>query len=217
MAVLSAAATMAVTGCGVNPGAAAVVGPETITHDEVDDIALAVCSANLATARVSNQPLPTLASRGAREVALQILVETELSHQFGEERGVEATGQQVSQAVAQNESGLALLPPEQREDFRTVLREYASGQLVLAEIGRRSLGGNVSEDQAIAEGQRLRSEFVEDVEVEIDPRYGSFEDGRFTRGGSSLSVPVSDAARAGSQAQPGDAFVAALPASQQCS
>jgi hypothetical protein len=217
MAVLSAAATMAVTGCGVNPGAAAVVGSETITHDEVDDVALAVCSANLATARVSNQPLPTLASRGAREVALQILVETELSRQFGEEQGVEATGQQISQAVAQNEAGLALLPEDQREDFRTALREYAEGQLILAEIGRQSLGGNVSEEQAIAEGQRLRSEFVQDVEVEVDPRYGSFEDGRFRRGGSSLSVPVSETARAGSKAQPGDSFVAALPASQQCS
>ena len=51
----------------------------------------------------------------------------------------------------------------------------------------------------------------------IYSRYGRFEDGTFKRGGTSLSVPASDRARAGDRAQPNDAFVTSLPASQQCS
>lgn len=216
LAVLAAVAATTLAGCGLSPGTAATVGSTTITHDRVDDVAVAVCSANLASARASNQPLPTLATRGAREVALQILVETELSQQFGEEEGVEANRQQVSQAVAQNETGIEMLPDDQREDFREALREYAEGQLILIEIGRRAIGTEVPDDQAIAEGSRLRDEFVATLDVEIDPRYGRFEDGAFKRGGTSLSVPASREAIAGGKAQPADAFVTALPASQQC-
>jgi hypothetical protein len=215
----AAVAVVAVTtlaGCGVSPGTAAVVESTTISHDRVDDVALAVCSANLAGARASGQPVPTLATRGAREVAVQILVETELSQQFGAHEGVSASPQEVSQAVAQNEAGIAALPEERREDFREALREYAEGQLILIEIGRRSLGSDVPDDQAIAEGSRLRAEFVETLDVEVDPRYGRFDEGTFRRGGSSLSVPASREALAGSKAQPDDGFVSALPASQQC-
>lgn len=216
LAALAAGAATVLAGCGLHPGAAIVVGSTTISHDEVDDVALAVCSANLATARASNQPLPTLPSRGAREVAVSILLDTELSQRFGESQGVEANAQQVSQAVAQNENGLALLPEDQREDFRTALREYAEGQLMLIEVGRESLGRNASEDEALAEGVRLRNEYVDGLDVEVDPRYGRFEDGTFKRGGTSLSVPASDRAQAGDQDQPDEGFVAELPASQQC-
>lgn len=216
LAALAAVVATTLAGCGVNPGTAAVVESSTVSHDEVDDVALAVCSANLASARANNQPLPTLATRGAREVALQILLETELSQQFGEHEGIEANQQQVSQAVSQNEAGIGLLPEDQREDFRGALRDYAEAQLILVEAGRRSLGGQVSDDEAIAEGARLRSEFVQTLDVEIDPRYGRFEDGTFKRGGAALSVPASREARDGSQAQPAEAFVASLPATQQC-
>lgn len=217
LAALAAGAATVLAGCGLHPGAAAVVESTTISHDEVDDVALAVCSANLATARASNQPLPTLPSRAAREVALSILLDTELSQRFGEEQGVQANAQQVSQAVAQNETGLAMLPEDQREDFRTALRDYAEGQLMLIEVGRESLGSRVSDDEAIAEGARLRAEYVAGLDVEVDPRFGRFEEGMFQRGGSALSVAASDSARAGDTDEPDPGFVATLPASQQCS
>jgi hypothetical protein len=215
-AALAAVAAMVLGGCGLHPGTAAVVESTTISHDRVDEVAEAVCSANLASARASNQPLPTLATRGAREVAVQILVETELSKQFGEAEGVEPNRRDVSQAVAQNETGIAMLPEQQQETFRTALREYAEAQLILIEVGRKSLGGQVPDDQAIAEGSRLRNEFVGTLDVEVDPRYGHFEEGAFRRGGTSLSVPASQQALQGSRPQPDEAYAAALPASQQC-
>ncbi|HSE10802.1 MAG TPA: SurA N-terminal domain-containing protein [Nocardioidaceae bacterium] len=217
LAALAAGAMTVLAGCGLHPGAAAVVGSETISHDEVDDVARAVCSANLASAQVSGQPASQLPTREARQIALDILVETELSRQFGQQEGVEASPQSVSQAVAQSESGISMLPAERREDFRTALRDYAEGQIILIEIGEEELGGEVSDEEAVAEGTRLRSEYVDTLDVEIDPRYGTFEDGVYKPGAADLSVPASARARAGERAEAGEAFVSGLPASQLCS
>jgi hypothetical protein len=66
LAALAAGAAL-LAGCGVvHPGAAAVVGSDTIPDHRVDDVAVAVCSANLASARASNAALPTLPTRGAQ-------------------------------------------------------------------------------------------------------------------------------------------------------
>ncbi len=221
LSALAATAVLALSGCaGLHPGAAAVVGSETITNDEVDDLAEILCSVNITSAQAQGQPPPELPSRGAREGALQVLLDTTLSHQFGEARGAEANRQQVSQALAQNEQGVALLPEDQQEGFRNVLEEYAEGQLMLIEIGRESLEesgqSNVGDDQALAEGQRLRTGFVDDLDVEVDPRHGEFVNGTIQEGTSALSVPASDEARAGARAEPGQGWVATLPASQKC-
>ena len=220
LSVLAASCVVVLTGCaGLHPGSALVVGSQTVTHGSVDDLAAALCSANVAQAQ--GQVAPALPTRGARESAVQILLDTALSQQFGAEAGVEPNQQQVSQALTQNEQGVALLPEDQQEGFRVVLKEYAEGQLMLIEAGRQSLEDNdvteISDDQALAEGQRLRTEFVAGLDVEVDPRYGSFVRGTIQPGTSSLSVPASDEAMAGTRAEPGPAFVSALPASQKCS
>jgi hypothetical protein len=216
LAAVAAGAAVALGGCGLHPGAAAVVGSETISHEQVDDVAAAVCTANVATSRASNQPPPQLANRGAREVAVQILLETELSQQFGEHAGVEATPQDVSQAVAQNENGLMLLPEEQRQDFRAALREYAESQLLLIEVGKQELGEDASDSEALRVGLQQRAEWVEQIDVEVDPRYGRFVEGSYRRGGTGLSVPVTEQALGGEAEQPSSTFISSLPRSQQC-
>ena len=217
---IAAAATLTVSGCGgVAPGSAIEVEDTTITHDRVDAVAAALCSANLEGAAAQGQPRPIIPSRGAREGALQVLLDIALSQEFGEARGVEPNQNLVSMAMSQNEVGLRLLPEDRREAFRTALREYAEGQAMLIEAGRQSLeesgATNVTDEQALAEGERLRAEFVESAAVEIDPRYGSFESGELRLGGQSLSVAVSEAAR--QAGNPNAAFAAQLPASLQCS
>ena len=219
---MAAAALVALTGCAsLHPGAAAVVDSSTITHGEVDDVTMALCSANIAGAEAEGKPAPKLATRGAREGAFQVLLESELSRQFGEEMDVEADERLLSQALAENAPNVALLPEDRRDDFRNALRKYAGGQLILIEVGRRSLTdqgqAQVTDDMAIAEGQRLRGEFVGTIEIEVDPRYGTFAEDTFETGGSALSVPASDDGLAGAKADPGPGFVAALPASQRCS
>jgi hypothetical protein len=221
VAALGAAAVMALAGCGLTPGAAAVVGDETITTAELDDAAQALCAANIAGAEARGQSSPVLASRGARQGALQVLIESELTHQFAASRGVEPDQQQVSQAVEANQSALAMIPKSEREQFVELLRGFAEGQVMLLEIGRNALAEQGNEDpteqEATAEGLRLRQQWAEQhSDVEVAPKYGAYEDGALRPGSGSLSIPVSERARAGAVADPPSGWVSELPASQTC-
>ncbi len=218
VSALVAGATFALTGCGLHPGAAAVVGDETISGGEVDDAAGALCAANLSAAEARGEAKPDLASRGARQGALQILVDSELSRQFGEEQGVEPDQAEVSSALQQNAQNIDLLPEDQKDNFRSILRGYAEGQLMLIEIGRDALGQqSAPNDAAVAEGTRLRNEWASNVDIEVDPRYGSYAQGALNPTSGSLSIPASEGARAGAAAEPPVDWVAGLPLSQKCS
>lgn len=218
---MGAAAVMALSGCGFTPGAAAVVDGETITTEEVDEAAQALCAANIAGAEARGQTAPALASRGARQGALQVLIETELTHQFAAARGVEPNQQQVSQVMAANAAGLAMIPEAEREAFRELLRGFAESQALLLEIGRNALAEqgnpNPTDEEATAEALRLRQQWAaEHAEVQVAPKYGEYQDGTLTPGSGSLSIPVSERAREGAKADPSSSWVAGLPASQQC-
>lgn len=212
---------LTLSGCaGLHAGEAAVIGSDTISRDSVDGVARALCTANVRGAAASGGLPPSIATRGVRSAALQVLLDTELSRQFGESEGVTANKQMVSRALAAQEQEMNALPEAQRADYAEALKNYAEGQLMLVEVGRRSLAEQgkteVDETEALAEGNRLRSEFAENIDVEVDPRYGSYERGT-VRPGQDLSIAASDRARAGERAQPSDSFVAGLPASQKCS
>jgi hypothetical protein len=217
MSALVAGAALALSGCGLHPGAAAVVGDTTITGAEVDDAAAALCSANITGAKAQGQPAPDLASRGARQAAVQLLVDTELSHQFGEEKGVDPARSQVSAALQQNQQTLDQLPASRQPAFEDLLRSYAEGQLMLIEIGRQSLADSSADDNAaLSEGTKLRNKWAKSVDVEVDPRYGTYDQGTLTPASGSLSVPVSQRATAGANADPAAGWVAGLPMSQKC-
>lgn len=215
LAALAAGMTL-LAGCGIHPGSAVVVGSTSISHETVDDVADAMCESQLAQARAQGQQPQALGMRGAREVAVQLLLDSELSQQLGEHEGATADQQRLSQTLAQAEAGAGALPEEQREVFLDALRQYVEGQLMLIEIGRESLGGNPADDQAIEEGTRLRTQYVSSLDVEVDPRYGRYEDGTFERGGTALSVPAPDEAKAADFQQPDGSYIGTLPESQQC-
>lgn len=221
VAALGAVAVMALAGCGLTPGAAAVVGDDTITTEEVDDAAQALCAANIAGAEARGQTAPALASRGARQGALQVLIESELTHQFAASRGVEPNQQQVSQAIEANAAGLQTIPAAEREEFTELLRGFAESQVMLVEIGRASLAeqGNddPSDQEATAEALRLRQQWAaENAEVQVAPKYGDYAEGNLRPGSGSLSIPVSERAREGAKADPSSGWVTGLPASQKC-
>ena len=220
VSVLVAAAATLLTGCGTHPGAAAVVGDEVITDARVDAVAAALCSANAGSSQAQGKEI---ASRSARQGALQVLLDSELSHQFAAQEGVTPNQAQVSQALAQSRSSIQSLPADQRDDFSSALEDYVSGQMMLVTIGRRALAQqgktNVSDTKAVAAGSALRAKFAKGVDIEVDPRYGSFsaKTGSLGSDGGSLSVPASARAADGSSPDPSAGWVAALPASQKCS
>lgn len=217
VSVIAATAAL-LAGCAQHPGAAAVVGDETITDARVDDVAAAICSAN-AGASASGQPL---ASRGARQAALQVLLDSELSRQFGEAKGIKPSDAAVSQAVARSRQTIDALPEDQRDDFREALSDYAAGQYIVVDAGRLYLASqgktNAPDKQAAAAGTQLRAKFAKTLDVEVDPRYGSFDpaSGSLGSNGGSLSVPASAFAMDGASPDPSAGWVSSLPAAQKC-
>ena len=214
-AVLAAGA---LTACTAHPGAAAVVGSDRISDGHLDDVARALCSAQNIQSGV---PQP-LSSRAARQGALSVLVNSELSLQYGRAKRIEPSQQQVSGAVAANQQTLNKLPTAEKAAFEDTLRKYSEAQLIVIEAGKRSLASKgttiPSGQQALTAGQQVVSAWARrNVDVSVDPRYGRFVDGALQPASGSLSVAASSQAVAGSSANPGQSWVSSLPANQRCS
>lgn len=222
LGALAAVGLLALSACsGIRPGTAAQVGADRISHDEVDEVASALCAANLSSAEAQGAPAPELPSVGARVGALQVLVDSSLARQFGEAEGAEVEPDEVSATLAQNEAGIAALPADRRDTFRDALRDFTRGQLLVIDVGRAALASagrpEATEDQALAAGRRLQAEFVEGLDVEIDPRYGDFADGAVVAGDPSLSVAAGQSATDAARGNASPEFAASLPATQLCS
>ena len=218
--VLALAAAFVMSACGTHPGAAAVVGSERISNDRVDEVASALCAAQSGGGQAAAQQ--DLASRGARQGALDVLLNSTLSRQYGESQGVEPDQEQVGEALAANAQNLATLPKAHREVFRDVLRDYAEGQLMLIEVGRRKLAEEgkqgADEQQAVGEGTRLRNAWAaKNVDIAVDPRFGEYSKNQLLAKSGSLSVAQSSRATDGDSPNPSQGWVASLPASQKCS
>jgi len=218
--LLAAVCAVSLSACTVHPGQAAVVGSDKISDHQVDDVARSLCSAQ-STAAQAGQP-QELSSRAARQGALDVLINASLSQQFGQARGVQPDQGQVSAALDANAQTISKLPASRRAAFRDTLQRYAEGQLMLIDIGKASLEKagtkNPTEQQSITEGMRLRAAWAKDhADVTVSPRYGRYAKGAVQGESGSLSAPVSASAVAGATANPGQTWVASLPAAQKCS
>jgi hypothetical protein len=219
LALVTVPTVLALSACNVHPGAAAVVGSDSISESRVDDVALALCSAQSTAQAGAPQEL---AGRAARQGALGVLISSALSKQYGDENGFSPDQSQVSAAVDANQATIDKLPASRRTAFTDTLRDYAAGQLVVTEAGRRALersgARNVTPQQALSAGLKLRDAWAsKHVKVSVDPRFGTFSAGALASGSGSLSTAVSSTAAAGAKQQPDTSWVAALPASQKCS
>ena len=216
-AAAAVAAVLLLSGCGSTaPGVAAQVGDERITDEQVDDFAEVLCALGGLPGTESGTP-----TSQARYNALSILLVTELAQQVGDVDSLDADA--VEAAQQQMAAGRDQVPEGSRDTFDQVAADYVESQLALIELGRASLaeqGGaadEITDDQAFQEGDRLLREYVEQADVEVDPRYGKLQDGALVPDSGSLSVPVSDFAVGADEEQPTEELVSRLPASQKCS
>jgi SurA N-terminal domain len=219
-AVLAAVCAVSLSACTAHPGQAALVGSEKISDHKVDDVAQALCSAQSGSQQTT--AAQELSSRAARQGALDVLINSSLSKQFGHSQGVEPDQEQVSAAVSANAQTIAKLPKSRQSDFQSTLEQYAEGQLVLIDIGKASLKKagtkNPTDEQSIAAGTKLRDAWAKDhASVKVNPRYGHYTNGALKSQSGSLSAPVSATAVTGAKPDPGQTWVASLPASQKCS
>ena len=208
----AAAAVVLLAGCAQNgPGVAAQAGDDAVTDEQVDQLAEALCV--LSADAPAGTPPPT--GQQTRRQALQILLDNELAEDVIDPDTVDK--QQVAAARRAAAETIDALPERLRGVFEDVVGDFATTQLGLAALGREALleQGEQDPDQeaALAEGQRLLQEHAEDVDVSVDPRFGVLEGGRVGPSDGSLSVAVSDQAKASSA---GESVGSDLPANLSC-
>jgi hypothetical protein len=190
---------------------AAEVGSDTITDTQVDQLAEALCVLSAS----SSQGTPPATAQQTRRQALQILLDNELAADLIDPGAVDK--QQVAAARQQAAASVQALPEHLRSTFDDAVKAFATSQLGLAELGRKSLvaKGTKNPDQqaSLAEGQRLLIAYAGKAGVSVDPRYGTLEGGQLKPSDGSLSVAVSDQAKASSA---GSAAASDLPANLGC-
>ncbi|WP_340539662.1 hypothetical protein [Nocardioides sp. GXZ039] len=224
------------SGCGVSdaqfdPGAAARVGDQTVSINDVDEIVDGACLyfADQAGAQPApGQPAARAVPRGdVRGQIVQLLAQRAASEQLLDEYDADLAPA-YGQAVAQNEKQYADLPADQRDPLVTGNEAGIYYQAALLGVGTKILedeGTAAADQQAAAErGLQAFQEWVESNDVAINPIFDvSVTDGAFVAEyATPVSVPVSDLAKLAlvePQAQ-GDQvredYAAVLPADQRC-
>lgn len=215
--LVAVVAALGLTACTAHPGVAAVVGSQQIGQNRLDDVATALCTAQNLSSGIPQK----LSSRAARQGALDVLINGLLSSEFGQATGIRPSQGQVSAALAANQQTLNALPADERSAFENTLREYAEGQLIVVEAGRRALvshgTSNPTQEQALVAGRQVRDAWARrHAPVTVNPRYGRFVNGQLQPSSGSLSVAASADAVAGASSTPGQSWVNTLPANQKC-
>ena len=217
------------SGCGssvgIHPGAAAVIGDQTVSMSTIDDTTTLYCRAYVTSAQQSQQgqsgpePLGLFRSFVASSLAKRALGE-ELADQYSVQP---ASGYQAQ--ISQIQQALASAPADQRQAVVDVAGSDAYLQNVQIAIGQLLTGstGSTSADlkAALQRGEVATQDWLNDHDSFIDPVFGlKVDDGNFSRSQDQTSYAVSALARGGvaafSSQGPPDSYTAALPAAQVC-
>lgn len=199
---------------GSTPGVAAEVEGDRITDEQVDDFAQVLCSLGGLPGGEAGTP-----TKLARHSSLQILLGNELAEDVADVESVDRAS--VAAAVEQMNASRDAIPKDALDTFDQVAEEFSRAQNAIIELGRQSLEeagqqGEIDDQAAYTEGERLRTEYAAQADIEVDPRFGSLEEGVLQPGDGSLSVPVSDLAVQAGAGEPSPELIEQLPASQKC-
>lgn len=210
-----AVAAVLLTGCGavpdLNPGVAAQVGDDTVTARDVADLASDYCDA--AAPQLQGQPLPRhyLNGRVAGSLALRSAAD-----QLMAAHGV-TIDTSYDEAVTQAETQLTDMTSAQRDAIVEVQGSEIYVAAAETAVGRKSLGGAPSDEDAKAAGEKELLAWIDDHDVRIDPRYGvAIEKGQAVLKDTSLSQPVSKTAKQADAGTPDSTYAAGLPQTQRC-
>lgn len=210
-----AAAGLVLSGCGgAQPGVAARVGDDVIALSEVDQDAALVCRALEPTLE---SPVPMSAARAA---ILGALVKRTIGDQIAEEYGVEPS-QSYRATVSEQQASLEAVPEETRAaTLKYVTAEpYALSMFEAAATAELRADGVAAPtvDEIGARAQDIFSQWPNDHEVVLDPRFGlEVVDGQIVAADTTVSFGLSPAAVAGTATEPDPLYVQSLPDSQRC-
>jgi hypothetical protein len=215
LAVLGAAVAL-LTGCaGATPGVAAVVGDDTITVDQVNELAGSVCALEKAVPEGTVNKQPPTSGLRARDGALQSMVVRSIADQMAEDHGVTLNQEDYQRQVDQVRLRYDVVDDDDLVD--AALPAYTAIPYfinIVSQIGERA--GNVTGDQALAAGIQQAQKWQADNGIETNPMFGSFNlgDQEIESERDDLAFPVSKTAKDSSEAS--SDYIASLPESQRC-
>lgn len=221
---LTVVPVLLLAGCGVagtefHPGVAAQVGDETITTRHLDQVTSAYCTAiekvTKGDPNSGNQQTPM---RYLSHDFVGALVEKAAAEQLADDYDVQPTSS-YKKDLAQLETQLTELDPDERDAVREVIGARAYSDDVLTQIGQVELEkqgkDDASADEQLAAGKDRLKQWVADHDVEVNPRYAA-EFGNDAQVDTDLSYPVDDQAKAGLAAEVDPGYTSGLPAQLVC-
>jgi hypothetical protein len=217
-AVPMLAAMLLLTGCDqLVPGTASVVNGAKITDAEVQDVADAQCVAADRAAKAGGGTATALSR--VHQQSLYLLIDAEISKQYAEEEGLEASKDLSDAFFSEFEDSLAQLPEKPRTVLEDLFTNWAESRAVLVEAGSKATGQAPSQqniEQLLNAGLQERAKWMKSADIDTDPRYAPGEDGLPGGGDNSVSEPGSDFAKDAGAQEADPEWVAALPANQKC-
>lgn len=214
-----AVALLLLTACGdLTPGTASVVNGTRITNDDVQELSSAQCVLRKQLKKSGQAPAAS-ASR-VRQESLGLLMDTELSKQFGESEGIEADKALAGAVFGQVSPFFEPLPEKDRTVFDEVFGEWAEARAILVQVGGEASRQQPSPEnleQLMNAGLAARQTWQKTADIETDPSFAPGKDG-FPGGedSSSVSRATSDFARGAAALEQDPNWVAGLPANQRC-
>ena len=215
LAALAAASTVLLTGCnavpGFNPGVAARVADDTVSLQTVDEVSTSYCE-YVETQLQEGQVLPQHYLRG--QVAGSLALRS-AADQFAAEHDVTAD---PSYAIAAHRAAQSLsdLTDAQLQAVIDVQGAATYVQAVERSVGA-SMGASGGAKGETAAGEQAFQQWLDDNDVQIDPRFGvTIDSGSTAPADTSVSFPLGVTATKAGADQPDTDYAADLPESQRC-
>ncbi|TDC55424.1 hypothetical protein E1281_12505 [Actinomadura sp. KC345] len=198
VAVAAVVAAGALAGCGgtQKPGTAALVGDDRITVTELSQTVRdwreqfrTDPAANELRAGPQN-PAPQLAADSDSDVrgALTLLINFRVAAEVADEAGIEITGARVDETVGElnKEAGAAsitLASGLPREQTRDLARLVATQVAIMERFGADRMNPmSPATQQAGQKWNELFRSTANGMEIEVNPRYGTYDPGKFQVG-----------------------------------
>lgn len=229
LAGLALVAVLGVSGCTFHPGSAALVNGTKISQHDVDDLVGAACSftrLNRLADPAPSEPASSVAF--FKHLFTQDLVSFAIVDKAARLQGVTVSPAAIGKIVGQQPlpKGLSDSDESTLTDFFTASARSQLQQIVIA-AHLKDASVTSSEDVDEADYQTLlqsadayMARFTQQQSVQVNPAYGSWDDGAVGASDGSLSAPASEVAtkwlrlRKGSAADP--ASISGLPPNQVC-
>ena len=205
------------SGSGLPPGTASDVNGTRITTTRVSDVAAAQC--DLRDVLTKKQLAPAITAAQVNRESLSLLMDTELTKQFGASEGIDVDKLVAKSFLDQVQPLFTDLPADSKSLMNDVFGAWADSRSILVAAGSDATGEQPSPsnlDKLLQAGLQQRQTWLKKADITTDPRYGPDKDGYPSRDSASVSKARSTFAVDSEKETPSPAFLSGLPPNQKC-